>query len=111
MARRLGTIMIDMGYLDEDTLWKVLEEQKRSGNELLGKVAVKMGPVKEDQVLKAIGKKTFTSRAVVTKKVDKVPAFDSPVYFKPDVPHPVKELAEILLLDAAQAIEDGRSGL
>src|ERR1700733_13918484 len=55
MARRLGTIMIDMGYLDEDTLWKVLEEQKRSGTELLGKVAVRMGLVKEDQVLKALG--------------------------------------------------------
>ena len=33
MARRLGAIMVDMGYLDEDTLWKVLEEQKRSGAE------------------------------------------------------------------------------
>src|SRR5271163_4945909 len=55
MARRLGTIMIDMGYLDEETLWKVLEEQKRSGTDLLGKVAVKMGVVKEDQVLKALG--------------------------------------------------------
>jgi type IV pilus assembly protein PilB len=47
--------MIDMGYLDEDTLWKVLEEQKRSSSELLGKVAVRMGIVKEDQVLKALG--------------------------------------------------------
>src|SRR6516162_4215661 len=55
MARRLGTIMIDMGYLDEETLWKVLEEQKRTGTELLGKVAVRMGIVKEDQVLKALG--------------------------------------------------------
>jgi type IV pilus assembly protein PilB len=55
MARRLGTIMVDMGYLDEDTLWKVLEEQKRSGTDLLGKVAVRMGLVKEDQVLKALG--------------------------------------------------------
>jgi type IV pilus assembly protein PilB len=55
MARRLGTIMVDMGYLDEDKLWKVIEEQKRSGSELLGKVAVKMGLVKEDQVLKALG--------------------------------------------------------
>src|SRR5271156_166691 len=55
MARRLGTIMVDMGYLDEDTLWKVLEEQKRSGGELLGKTAVKMGLVKEDQVMKALG--------------------------------------------------------
>ncbi len=55
MARRLGTIMVDMGYLDEETLWKVLEEQKRSDNELLGKVAVRMGLAKEDQVLKALG--------------------------------------------------------
>jgi type IV pilus assembly protein PilB len=55
MARRIGTIMVDMGYLDEDTLWKVLEEQKRSGSDLLGKVAVRMGLVKEDQVLKALG--------------------------------------------------------
>ena len=55
MARRLGTIMVDMGYLDEETLWKVLEEQKRSGTDLLGKVAVRMGLVKEDQVLKALG--------------------------------------------------------
>src|SRR6516165_1239484 len=55
MARRLGTIMIDMGYLDEETLWKVLEEQKRSGSELFGKVAIRMNLVKEDQVLKALG--------------------------------------------------------
>src|SRR3954465_3957151 len=55
MARRLGTIMIDMGYFDEETLWKVLEEQKRTGTELVGKVAVRMGLVKEDQVLRALG--------------------------------------------------------
>jgi type IV pilus assembly protein PilB len=55
MARRLGTILVDMGYLDEEKLWSVLEEQKRSGSELLGKVAVRMGLVKEDQVLKALG--------------------------------------------------------
>ncbi len=55
MARRLGTIMIDMGYLDEDGLMRVLEEQKRAGSELLGKVAVRLGLVKEEQVLKALG--------------------------------------------------------
>jgi type IV pilus assembly protein PilB len=55
MARRLGTILVDMGYLDDEKLWNVLEEQKRSDNELLGKVAIRMGLVKEDQVLKALG--------------------------------------------------------
>jgi type IV pilus assembly protein PilB len=55
MARRIGTILVDMGYLDEDALWKVLEEQKRSDGELLGKVATRLGLVTEDQVLKALG--------------------------------------------------------
>jgi len=55
MARRLGTILVDMGYLDEDKLWKILEEQKRTENEPIGKVAVRLGMVNEDQVLKALG--------------------------------------------------------
>jgi len=55
MARRLGQILVDMGYLDEEKLWNALEEQKRSGNELFGKVAVRLGLVKEDQLLKALG--------------------------------------------------------
>ena len=55
MARRIGTIMVDMGYLDEDSLWKILEEQNRSGTELLGKIAVRMGLATEEQVLKALG--------------------------------------------------------
>jgi type IV pilus assembly protein PilB len=55
MARRLGTVLIDLGYLDEENLWKILEEQKKTGSELLGRVAVRMGIVTEDQVLKALG--------------------------------------------------------
>ena len=55
MARRLRTILVDMGYLDEEKLWNVIEEQKRSDNELIGKVAMRLGLVTEDQVLKALG--------------------------------------------------------
>ena len=55
MARRLGTILMDMGYIDEDALFKVLDEQKRTDGELIGKVAVRMGVVTEDQVLKGLG--------------------------------------------------------
>jgi type IV pilus assembly protein PilB len=55
MARRIGQILVDMGYLDDEKLWNILEEQKRSGSELLGKVAVRLGLVKEDQLLKALG--------------------------------------------------------
>lgn len=55
MARRLGQILVDMGYLDEEKLWTLIEEQKRSGNELIGKVAIRLGLAKEEQVLKALG--------------------------------------------------------
>ena len=55
MARRLGTILVDMGYLDEESLWKVLEAQKQSENEPIGKVAMRLGLATEDQVLKALG--------------------------------------------------------
>ncbi len=55
MARRLGQILMDMGYLDEDALWKILEEQKKTDSELIGKTAVRLGLVNEEQVLKALG--------------------------------------------------------
>ena len=55
MARRLGTILMDMGYLNEERLMDLLEEQKRSGSELIGKVAVRMGLLKEEQLMKALG--------------------------------------------------------
>jgi type IV pilus assembly protein PilB len=63
MARRLGTILMDMGYLDEDALYKVLQEQKGSDGELIGKVAVRMNLVTEDQVLKALGEQ-FSMKVV-----------------------------------------------
>ncbi len=47
--------MVDMGYLTEEALEKILDEQKRSSSELLGKVAMRMGLVKEEQLLRALG--------------------------------------------------------
>ena len=55
MAKRIGTILIDLGFLDEEGLMEALEEQKGSGEELFGKVAIRLGKVTEDQVLRALG--------------------------------------------------------
>ena len=52
--RRLGQILIDLGYLTEDQLWDVLEEQKQSGGEIIGQVAVRMGFVTQEQVTEAL---------------------------------------------------------
>jgi type IV pilus assembly protein PilB len=48
--RRLGQILVDLGYLNEDQLWDILEEQKQSPGEVIGRVAVRMGLITETQL-------------------------------------------------------------
>jgi type IV pilus assembly protein PilB len=52
--RRLGQILVDLGYLNEDQLWDLIEEQKQSPGEVIGQVAVRMGLVTQDQVTEAL---------------------------------------------------------
>jgi type IV pilus assembly protein PilB len=52
--RRLGQILVDLGYLNEDQLWDILEEQKQAAGEVIGQVAVRMGLVTQDQVTEAL---------------------------------------------------------
>ncbi|MBA4031143.1 MAG: pilus assembly protein PilB [Planctomyces sp.] len=52
--RKLGQILVDLGYISEDQLWDVLEEQKRSPGEIIGQVAIRMGLVTEGQVTEAL---------------------------------------------------------
>ena len=52
--RKLGQILVDLGYLTDDQLWDILEEQKQSSG-LIGQVAVRMGMVTEAQVTEALG--------------------------------------------------------
>ena len=52
--RRLGQILVDLGYLNEDQLWDVLEEQKQSPGEVIGQVAIRMGLVTDAQVTEAL---------------------------------------------------------
>jgi type IV pilus assembly protein PilB len=53
-ARKLGQILVDLGHLTDDQLWDVLEEQKQSPGEVIGRVAVRMGLVTEAQVSEAL---------------------------------------------------------
>lgn len=52
--RKLGQILIDLGYLTEDQLWDVLEEQKQSPGEIIGQVAIRMGLVSDAQITEAL---------------------------------------------------------
>jgi type IV pilus assembly protein PilB len=46
--------MIDLGFIDEDQLWDILEEAKSSGS-LTGQATVKRGLITDDQLLQALG--------------------------------------------------------
>ncbi len=52
--RRIGQVFIDLGFIDEDQLWEVLEEAKNTAQPV-GQAAVSRGLINEDQLLQALG--------------------------------------------------------
>jgi type IV pilus assembly protein PilB len=52
-GRRLGQVLVDLGYIDEGQLWEVLDEAKNAGLPL-GQVAVSKGLLTETQLLQAL---------------------------------------------------------
>ena len=70
---------MDLGYLTEDQLWDVLEEQKQSGGEIIGQVAVRMGFVTQEQVTEALAEQwglpvvDLNSTTILPKVLEDVP--------------------------------------
>ncbi|QDT15350.1 GspE/PulE family protein [Alienimonas californiensis] len=52
--RKIGQILQDLGYLSEDQVWDLLEEQKQSPGEVFGQVAVRSGLVTQAQITEAL---------------------------------------------------------
>jgi len=52
-GRRIGQVLIDLGFLDEDQLWDILEEAKNNAQPT-GQVAVGRGLITEEQLLQAL---------------------------------------------------------
>ena len=52
--RKLGQILVDLGHINDDQLWDILEEQKQSPGTVIGQVAVRMGLVTQTQVTEAL---------------------------------------------------------
>ncbi len=70
-SRRLGQILVDLGYITEDQLWDVLEEQKKSPGDIIGRVALRMGLVTESQITEALAEQW--GMAVVNLKETNIP--------------------------------------
>jgi type IV pilus assembly protein PilB len=52
-GRKIGQVLIDLGFIDEDQLWEILDLAKTSG-QLTGQVAIDKGLINEDQLLQAL---------------------------------------------------------
>jgi type IV pilus assembly protein PilB len=85
-ARKIGQILVDLGYLTEDQLWDVLNEQKNRPELMLGQVAVSMGLVTDAQVDQAVAEQLgmqvvkLTDLTVPPQVLDMVPEAMATVY-------------------------------
>ncbi|WLD10545.1 GspE/PulE family protein [Planctellipticum variicoloris] len=84
--RRLGQILVDLGYINEDQLWDILEEQKRSSGEIIGQVAIRMGLVTDAQVTEALAEQwgmavvNLTETTIPSKVLELVPQTMADLY-------------------------------
>lgn len=51
--KRLGQLLVDYGFITEEQLWKILEQQKETG-EPLGRCAISMGLINEEMLVQAL---------------------------------------------------------
>ena len=52
--RRIGQILVDLGFITDDQLELLLEEQDQRAGELLGKIATDMGLITDEQLCQAL---------------------------------------------------------
>lgn len=52
--RRIGQVLVDMGFIDDDQREMLLEEQQQQPGEKLGKIAEEMGLITDDQLAQAL---------------------------------------------------------
>ena len=52
--RRIGQILVDLGYIEEDQLEMLLEEQQQQPGEKLGKIAEELGLITDEQLAQAL---------------------------------------------------------
>ena len=55
-ARRLGQVFVDLGYINDDQLEMLVEEQSQSqGGKLIGRIAIEMGLITDDDLVASLG--------------------------------------------------------
>jgi len=53
--RRIGQILVDLGYISDEQLELIVDEQEQRPGQLLGQVAMDLGLLDDDQLVQALG--------------------------------------------------------
>ncbi len=54
-GRRIGQIFVDLGFITDDQLEQLLDEQSNNPGQLLGKLGMEMGLITDEQLAQALG--------------------------------------------------------
>jgi len=64
--RRIGQIMVDMGFIDDEQLELLVDEQHQHPGQLIGRVAIDMGLISEEQLAQVLAEQLSLQSVVVT---------------------------------------------
>jgi type IV pilus assembly protein PilB len=90
--RRIGQILVDLKFIDQKQLELLLAEQKERPGELLGKIALQMDMITEDQLAKALATQ-------LNMKVINLAEFQPPSEVLNLISEPMAQLYRIIPLD------------
>ncbi len=62
-ARRLGQIFVDLGFISDEQLEMLVEEQSQNPGQMIGRIAEDMGLISDDQLVQALAEQ-FNMQAV-----------------------------------------------
>ena len=54
VIRRIGQIFVDLGYITDDQLDMLIEEQNQNSSQMIGRIAEDMGLITDDQLVQAL---------------------------------------------------------
>ncbi|MEM6330425.1 MAG: ATPase, T2SS/T4P/T4SS family [Planctomycetota bacterium] len=63
--RRIGQIMVDMGFIDDEQLELLVDEQDQHPGQMIGRVAIDMGLISEEQLAQGLAEQLSLQSATV----------------------------------------------
>lgn len=98
-GRKFGQVLIDLGFVDEDQLWEILDEAKNAGVQT-GQICVNRGLITEEQLLMALAEQ----HALKTVNLEEVKPTPEAIQLVPETMATVYKILPISFKDKVLVI-------